>query len=134
MTADASDRTIMASPSGDVRLRFPHVLPLNIGILGEVDQLAIVLGGLCAVATRGGRAGDPQGPAIAIGRGLEGGLVFSERPGSVSNFEEQVTIELTQRIKPVLHRDVLEAVVLVFGGGAQGSDGLLAASVLEGDP
>src|SRR5262245_25044463 len=117
MTADASDRTIMASPSGDVRLRFPHFLPLNIGVLGEVDQLAIVLSGLCAVAARVGRAGDPQGPAIAIGRGLERGLVFSERRGSVSNFEEQIAIELAQRIKPVFHRDMLEAVVLVLRRG-----------------
>src|SRR5215471_7195078 len=113
--AAASERTIMASLSGDERLRFPHLLPLGIGTLGEVDQLAIVLSSLGAVACRVGRTGDAQDPAIAIGCGLEGGLVFGECRGSVSIFEQQVAVELAQRIEPVLHRDMLEAVVLVLG-------------------
>jgi len=68
-------------------LGFLNFRSLDVGILGQVNQLAIVLGGLRAVAGRGSRARNTQEPAVAIGRGLERGLVGNERRGGVSGFE-----------------------------------------------
>src|SRR5215475_16116734 len=66
-------------------LGLPHFRPLDIGVLGEVHELAKILGSLRPITHRvGGTRGTPES-AVTVGRLLEGGLVFLQRRRGLAN-------------------------------------------------
>src|SRR5262245_65493840 len=86
-------RMLSLSPAREKRFGFPHLLPFDVGMLSQIEQLGIILGGFRSVAGRGGGARDPQDPAIAIGCRLERRLVGSERCGAVTRLEQEVAVK-----------------------------------------
>src|SRR5262245_51075578 len=90
------------SPPRQERFGLPHFLPLSIGVLGEVYELAEILRSLRSVAHRIGRACGTPESAVAVGRVLERGLVFLERRRGLADFQQQFGQHLAQRIEAVL--------------------------------
>src|SRR5258707_8080021 len=97
------------SPPRQDRLRLPHFLPLGIGVLGEVYELAEILGRLRTVAHRVGGARGAEERAVAVGRVLERGLVFLERRRGLADFQQQLGQHLAQRIEAVFPAPVLDS-------------------------
>src|SRR5258707_14708908 len=104
------------SPPRKERLRLPHFLPLGLGVLGEVYELAEIPGRLRPVAHRVGGARGAEERAVAVGCVLERGLVFLERRRGLADFQQQFGQHLAQRIEAVFHGHVLYASVLALRG------------------
>src|SRR5262249_62183290 len=83
-------RTAILSLPRQKRLGLPHFLPLGIGVLGEVYELAKILRSLRSVAHRIGRACGTPESAEAVGCVLERGLVFLERRRGLADFQQQL--------------------------------------------
>src|SRR5262245_29018099 len=77
------------------RLGLPYFLPLGIGVLGEVYELAKIFSGLRSVAHRIGRACGTPESAVAVGRLLESGLVFLQRGRGLADFQQEFRQHLT---------------------------------------
>src|SRR4051812_28295409 len=92
-------RTAILSLPRQERLGLPHFLPLGIGVLGEVYQLAEILGRLRTVAHRVGGARGAEERAVAVGCVLERGLVFLERRRGLADFQQQLGQHLAHRIE-----------------------------------
>src|SRR5258708_23846314 len=97
------------SPPRQERLRLPHFLPLGIGVLGEVYELAEILRRLRTVAHRVGGARGAEERAVAVWCVLERGLVFLERRRWLADFQQQFGQHLAPRIEAGFRVHVLDA-------------------------
>ncbi len=50
-------------------------------------------------------------------------LIFRDSRAGITTFEEQISEQFAQRIEPVFHRDVLDAVIFAVGGLAHERSG-----------
>src|SRR6266853_6810303 len=115
-------------------LSLADFLPLGISVLGEVDQLAEVLGCLLAVACGVGGAGGSPVRAEAIGCLLERRLVLFQGSCGLPDLKQQIRQQFAERIEAILHCYVLEAAVFAVGGCAHELHGLVARAFLEAYP
>src|SRR5260370_26236795 len=94
-----------------VCLGLTDFLPLGIGILGQVYQLAEILGCLQAVTCAFGSAGGPRERAEAVGGLLERSLELVQGSRRLSHLKQQLPQQFAERTEAILHRRVLEAPV-----------------------
>src|SRR6266853_771802 len=124
---------ILSSPRQEC-LSLADFLSFGISVLGEVDQLAEVLGCLLAVACCIGSACGSPVRAEPV-RGLfERGLVLGQGGCRLPHLKQEVRQQFAERIEAILHRDVLETGVLAVGGCPHEPHGLVARTFLEQDP
>src|SRR3954449_3767278 len=83
-------RTAILSLPRQERLGLPHFLPLGIGVLGEVYQLAEILGRLRTVAHRVGGARGAEERSLSVGCVLDRGLLFPEPRRGLSVVQQQL--------------------------------------------
>src|SRR3984893_864547 len=86
--------------------------PTDIGVLGHLGKLSEICRGLLGLICGFRGLGCAVQAAQPVGRRYQRGLVFRERWSRLLLFEQQVAQQFAHRVEPVLHRDVLFAVVL----------------------
>src|SRR5262245_32707815 len=119
LAVDASDLYTCASTISFLcqeRLRLLDLMAFGIGILRQLHKLCEIVRCLLPVAGRIRGARCTPEPAIAVGVCLQRRLVFGERSNWLPHFEQQFTQELAHRVKPVLHRYMLDATVFAVSG------------------
>src|SRR5215472_12974948 len=110
-TAEESLSCTTYSVIPQICLGLTDFLPLSVGVLGQLKQLAEILGCLLAVV---GTVGSPRRspePAETIGGLLERSLELVQGGCRLPYLEEQFRQQFSEREEAVLHRHVFEAAV-----------------------
>src|SRR5215470_16849330 len=107
---------ITSSLAGQALLGFAKLRPIAVGVLRELGEPLEVVARLLRVAGSLGGLGGAVEPAEPHRCVLQRGLVLLEGRGPLALRHQHVPQQLTHRVEPVLHGDVLLAGVLEIGG------------------
>src|SRR6266480_2383699 len=119
--------------SARVCLGLTDFLPLRVSVLGQVHQLAKVIGGLLAVTCAVGSAGGSPERAEAVRRLLKRDLELVQGRCGLPCLQKQFRQQFAERIETILHRHMLEAAVFAVSRCSHEFQRLIARTFLQCD-